>query len=426
MNVTVTLLLLSLLSATLIGFATESNINESGLLSIDKIFKILVIGLAFIVLLFRKKRFYLPKDIWVYILIGIFFILCLLINYLFYSEGDDFNAFRAKKEIVRLAVILIIFLLCGGLLSENSDYKIFVYIFGMFGLVVSILSLYQTFTGQSERTSAYIGGYLRAGVDITGLSLGGALNIIFSVCMIGYLIKDKFIHKLLFFLSLVIIQGARFATFSTGTLLSSIITIVISIFLLRVYHIKALRDFLKITIFMIFLFSIFMWKTGLTKTIFYRAFFSDEHVKQASFYSRLDQHKGYLKLVRERPENLVFGVGTARLPALLGKDLDLHNSYLRPLAVGGVVAFVCYLFLCWFCLRDFLFSIKTQHTDEVHLIVSIFFLAAYVGWAFHAATFPADTSCVQWFFFIFAFMLRHTISRNINHTMSLVSPRIKC
>ena len=422
MNVTVTILLMSLLSATLIGFITESNINESGLFSIDKIYKISVFGIAFTILLFKRKKFYMQKDVWIYILMGFFFLLFLFINYLFSGDSYDLDTLRAKKEIIRITVLLMTFLLCAGLLSKISNYNVFIYSFTLFGLLISIFSLCQTITGQSGRISGYVGGYLRAGIDITGLSLGGILNITFTACLIGYLTKNNPIYRLLFFSILICIQCARFATFSTGTLLSSIITALTSIFLLKAYHTKALNAFLKITLFMVFLFSIFIWRAGLFSTVFYRVLLSDEHVKESSYYSRINQYKGYLKLIQEKPESIIFGVGSARLPELLGTNVDLHNSYLRPLAVGGIGTCICYLLLNWFCLRDFLFSIKMQHGDEIHLIVSILFLAAFIGWSFQAATFPADTSCVQWFFFIFAYLLRHAVSKTNSCTIRLVRP----
>lgn len=422
MNKIVVILLLSLLlSAALVGFLTGVSITESGFFSLDKIIKFLVLTLAFLTLLFQRSKFNIPEDIWRYILLGLFILLTLLVHHLFSESTDDFFIFRAQKEIVRLSVMLIIFLLCSTASLKSSDYRILVYSFAAAGLLLGILAVYHSVSGVVDQPWRSVGAYLRAGVGITdGNTVAAILNITSMAALAGYLIEKKLLTKLLFLSFLVIAQAGRFATFSNGALLSIVITIVAASLLLKVYHRKVLKPFLRIFLFIAFLFFVFILGTGIFRTVFYRAMLSDEHVKGASIYSRLDQYEGYVNLIKKEPANLIFGVGTASLPAKLGRGLDLHNSYIRPLAVGGTGAFLSFLFLWWLCLRNFIFSIKAKQVNEIHRTISILFFAGFIGWSFQAATLPSDTSVVQWFFFMFAYVFRRTACQRSGSVVSSV------
>lgn len=393
--------------------------NESGLSSIDKLIKLAAFALAFMILLFQRKKLNMPRDIWIYILAGIFILFSFLVNYLLFDYSDDFTAFQAKKEIVRLAIVLVVFVLCVAVSSDTSDYRLFVYAFGIMGLLLSILAIHHSLTGEVEAPSAYVGDYLRAGTETTDTNyLGAILNIVSVAVLIGCLIQNKLLSKILFLSLLVIIQCARFATFSTGSLLSFVITVIAAICLLEKYRMETLKPFLKTVLFLTFLFIILIWRTGLLTTIFYRVLLSDDTVKQSSINSRVDQYKEYIEFIKEKPASLILGIGTANARTMLGTGGHFHNSYLRPLAVGGIVAFGCFLFLWWHCLRDFIFSIKTSQENEVHHMVSIFFFASFIGWSFQSGTLPADASTIQWFFFIFAYLLRHgsnSVLPNGNH-----------
>jgi O-antigen ligase len=149
-----------------------------------------------------------------------------------------------------------------------------------------------------------------------------------------------------------------------------------------------------------------VWKPALPATVFYRVTFSDTKVKQDSIDSRLRQYDRYLNLISEKPSALIWGAGPAGLHRALHGDL--HNSYLRAWAVGGILGFGAFLYLCGNCLRDFLLSIRRSRGSELHHVVSIYFLAAFLGWSCQAATVPADTSCIQWFFFMLAYLLRRS------------------
>lgn len=382
---------------------------ESRLLSIDKIFKLAVLALAFMILLFQRKKLNMPRDIWIYILPGTFILFSFLVNHLLSDYPDDFIAFQATKELVRLSIILLVFLLCVAVSSDTSDYRLFVYAFGILGLLLGILTIHHSLTGEIEESWYYVDGHLRAGMKVTDPNfLGAILNIVSVAVLIGCLIQNKLLNKIFFLSILVIIQSARFATFSTGSLLSLVITVIAAIYLLKKYHTEMLKPFLKIVLFLTFLFIILIWRTGLFTTVFYRVLFLDDTVKQSSIYSRLNQHKRYIDIIKEEPWKLILGVGTGNVPTRLGTGGHFHNSYLRPLAVCGIVAFGCFLFLCWRCLKDFIFSIRTSQANEVHRIVSIFFFACFIGWSFQAATVPADTSTIQWFFFMLAYLLRRS------------------
>lgn len=384
---------------------------ESRLLSTDKLIKLAVFALAFMILLFQRKKLNMPRDIWIYILPGTFILFYLLVNHLVSDYADDFITFQARKEIVRLAIVLVVFGLCVAVSSDTSDYRLFVYAFGILGLLLAILVIHHSLTGEIEESWEYVGSYLRAGSKTTDANyLGAILNMVSVAVLIGCLIQNRLLSKIFFLSILVITQAARFATFSTGSILSFVITVIAAICLLKKYRTEMLKPFVKIVLFVIFLFIVLIWRTGLLTTVFYRVLLSDDTVKASSIYSRLNQYKQYIDFVKEEPLKLIFGIGTTNVPTLLGTGGHLHNSYLRPLAVGGIGTFVCFLFLWWHCLKDFVFSIKTSQTNEVHQIVSIFFFAGFIGWSFQAATIAADTSTIQWFFFMLAYILRRSAS----------------
>ncbi len=410
MNKIVTILLLSLFSVYFTGLLTGSNMGESRLLSIDKIFKLAAFALAFMILLFQRKKLNIPRDIWIYILAGTFILFSFLINYLVSAYPDDFIAFQAKKDIIRLAIILLVFVLCAAVSSDTSDYRPFVYAFAILGLLLGILTIYNSFTGKFGESWHYVDGYLRAGAKTTDSNLLGAvLNIASVAVLIGCLIQNNLLSKIFFLSLLIIIQAARFATFSTGSLLSLVITVIAAMCLLKKYHAEMLKPFLKIVLFVIFVFIIMILRTGLSNTVFYRVLLSDDVVKGSSIDSRVGQYKEYIEYIKEKPANLILGIGSVNARTM-STGGQIHNSYLRPLVEGGIVAFGCFLFLWWRCLKDFFFSIKTSQTNEVHHIVSIFFFASFIGWSFQAGTVPSDISTIQWFFFILAYMLRHSAS----------------
>jgi O-antigen ligase len=153
--------------------------------------------------------------------------------------------------------------------------------------------------------------------------------------------------------------------------------------------------------------------TGLFDAFFYRIKLSDEFVRRASIESRLEQYSNFLEMIKEEPSRILVGCGTASFPNKLRLSLDLHNGYLRPLGVAGILGFLCFNTLCVLCLRNFLAA--ARRSDGSLKVVSIFFFAAFVGWSFQAAVQPDDTSVIQWFFFIMGYVLMRSASFATGH-----------
>ena len=404
-------ILIALFIPFLFGLSANISILHSGIFSIDKLIRISILYVCIITLLMELRYSTIPQDFNPYLIASIT-ILVILSVHLLYSSSGDFYSIRAKKEVLRIAALILIFTVCAYGALIHFDYQFLAKGLAVLGLLTGMLAIMHSFTGQVSWSSPYVGSYLRAGTSLVDANILGAfLNITTFSALAVYLIVKKLQYKLILIAAILIMLTGRFFTFSTGSLASLSLSTVAAYLLFYKYNKENFRHYLRILLFILIVFSILITMTDMFDTFFYRLDFSKEQVMKSSITGRINQHKSYFALLRDEPSRILYGYGTAELPIRLGTG-DLHNGYLRPLAIGGIPLFVCFAFLLWRCFVDFSSAVRNSTNDMQS--ISICFFAAFIGWSFQAATLPDDTSLLQWFFFILAYILsKISIQTNI-------------
>ena len=342
MNRLTTLLLLSLFTSHFIGLFTGTNMIESGLFSADKLIKMSILATVTLCLIFRRRGPGYDNSVSKYILCGGFILGFLVIHQIFTYTNDVANLHLAEKEIVRFGYILAIFYLCSIAFTHGHSLNLFLRVFTIAGIVLSCLAIHHSFTGEAQMQGKVVAGFLRAGSDITDANiLGAVLNIFSMVALASVLTEPKPLLRVISGLGFLLIQLARFSTFSTGSTLSFAISLAVTVVMLRQHRKKAFRSTMAIIIFAVSGIAGLLVQTGLMETVSYRLMFRSEKVIDASIGTRVDQYMGYYALVADEPVLLISGTSSAELPAKIGTRHTLHNCFLRALATGGVVGFVC-------------------------------------------------------------------------------------
>ncbi|MFW9879127.1 MAG: O-antigen ligase family protein [Candidatus Thorarchaeota archaeon] len=385
---------------------TKTDIVGSGLISLDKLIKPLLIFLIVIVLLSAKRPISIDKNIVLYILPSFIFLFILSAHY-FYSNGHDpANTMRAFKEIIRLASFLSILIICSTVTLSFSDLRFMTYMIALLGIPLGISSLIDSLTRSTIKTWKYVEGYLRAGTEIVDPNALAAVLNISSLCALScFLIVRRYKFKLLLLLAFVVGQAGRFATFSTGSFISIILSLLIFSFFIGRYQKKLFINLFLVIIVIMLIFSIILMSTDLTKTIFYRVLLSDEIVYKATVGNRVDQYMSLIKIAINEPYTLIFGTGTVLSTEILDTKVDFHNSYIRPLLVAGVLGFISIIWIWLITLIRMYRAIKIPHLSDNDLIILIAFFSGFVGWSFQAATLPSDTSVIHWFFIILGYQV---------------------
>jgi len=418
MNAMCTLLLLSLFSAYAVGLLTGSNMWDSQFASLDKVIKLAAIAAAGAYLFGRRNAPRIPRDLWLYMCAGLFIFAGFLLQYLGFEQQDGRILFQVEKELIRLATILALFFLCVAVARDCRNYSVFLYSFSAFGLVIALLAINSALAGETDQAWDYVDDYLRAGSGTTDANyIGAVLNIGSLAAIASLLVEKSRLLSVFLFVGVLVMQAGRFATFSSGSAVSMVVTVgVVTYLLFKQHRIEAVRKLWIALAVMAAVLAVVIEGAGLWDTVFYRLQLSDETVKLSSIDSRLGQYEQYLGYVKEDPGYLFFGIGITNAYSLsTGKQL--HNSFLRPLAVAGFVPFFCFILLWWRCVRDFQRAIAASGRHSDLQLVAVVFFSSFIGWSVQAATLPADTSTVQWFFFILGYLLRNsaesrTASRN--------------
>ena len=398
------LILISLFMPFFSAFILGVNMTETGLLSYDKLTKLILIYIGIIVV-FKRKKTSFPRDFPVYFWLLVSIIAVLSLHQL-YTDSTGFFAINAQKEIVRLSTFLIVLFIVALYGLRVEDCRFLVLCFAFIGLTVGLISVYHSITGVSDMTGKYVGGFLRAGTGIIGANfLGSLLNLATLASIAGYLTVSKVQYKPLFFFAIIGSQLGRFTTFSSGSFFSIIISVFVLLLLLRTYD----RKNYVVTVKALFVASCVLLGaviiSGTGEVVLYRLFLSDEYVMSSSIGSRLEQYEAYIALISKDPWGLLVGYGAADFPVVYGLSMTMHNVFVRSLAIGGVVCFTAFTALWYLSFKNFTYDIKSE--DGLYRTISICFFAAFIGWTFQSLTLPAFASTLQWFFFILAYALRH-------------------
>lgn len=404
----VVILLLSFFLPFLIGLLSQSNMVDRAVFSIDKVLKLLLIYLLLIIAL--KSRFMIPRHFLKYPGLALVYLFILFAHYSF-TDGNPSTMLHARTEVIRLTGFIIIFFMCAMTKFDSGSLRLLLRCLGVFGFFLGFSMIWHSLAGEAAQSQVYYAygqSFRRGGTGIVAAPYFAALaNITSMAAIAGFLVERKWLYKTFFLLTFAVSQSGRFLTFSSGGLISFVLSMVAALFLLNRYDKKTYRIFLKVSLAMVSIFSVVILTTELKDILFYRLLLSDEHVMTASIYSRLDQYMGLWEVFRASPWKVLYGIGTAEQNSLLGTEL--HNTYLRPLAVAGIGGFLAFITLYWLAFKNFNHAIKQGENDRIHFLTSLFFFAGFIGFSFQAAFSPADTSVITWFFFMTAYILKERV-----------------
>lgn len=399
-----------------LGFLLRMTAEETADL-ISKIIKAFLLYAAGILIVTNyRKILFIDKEYGKYIWSTLFLAIPYFIHFFFSKSNIELFNNYAVNELVVFAFMIMIFTISAIFNFKFNDYHFLVWSFAIFGIALSLQAIWYSISVTPTRLiDRYVGEFLRAGTEATDPNLVSAILNICSMAAIGsYLIGKNIVGKALSIFAFLISQAGRALTFSTGGFFSLLFSLIILSMFLKGNNRKSLFGF--IIIILIVSCGIII-SLGIADILFYRILFSDESVMQSSIYSRVDQYREFLRLIEENPLILLHGTGSARLPELLGLNITLHNSYLRPLAVGGVISFMAFIFLYWQCIKNFQNSLRYIHEPKMKLIIITVF-AAFIGWSFQAATLPADASGINLFFFSIAYALKKSVRREYESNKS--------
>ena len=389
------------------GLISGESTAISGLSSIDKLIKPVLIFILLLALILNNKwQTRSPVSGYVLALLALILI---LFSHLVVSP-NTVDSMPAVKELARLSGFLIFIVCCSMVNLKDSDYRFLLFTLGLIALPIAVLSIHHSFTGDLDKSWKYVGGYLRAGSGILDANaLAGLINLV-SLCALGsFLIVKNASYKTYYFLAFVIGQAARFTTFSTGSFINILLALMVIVYMLRKYDAKNYKRVFKIGILSVFIIVGLMAYYGLFEAAFYRLTFSDDKVVDASVSSRLSQYEDLLSIVHERPSVLLIGAGNSEARELVRNGLEFHNAYLRPLLTTGLIGFIAFIFICIKSYTNYKKVIVKVSDAGASAVPYIIFYAAFIGWSFQAATIPADTSVIQWFYLILGYSLGNII-----------------
>ena len=401
------ILLISLFMPFVLGLISGESTAVSGLSSIDKLLKPVLIMILLLALILNNK-WQSRRPMFGYVLSALALILILFSHLLVSSNTGD--SMPAIKELARLSGFLVFLICCSMVNLKDSDYRFLLYLLGLIALPVAILSIHHSFTGDLDKSWKYVGGYLRAGSGILDANaLAGLINLV-SLCALGsFLIVRNKTYKAYFFMAFVIGQAARFTTFSTGSFINILLALMVIIYMLRKHDAFNFKRVFRIGVLSVFIIVGLMAYYGLFEAAFYRLTFSDDKVVDASVGSRLSQYEDLINVIQERPSILFIGAGNSEARTLVRNGLEFHNAYLRPLLTTGLIGFIAFLFICFKSYKNYQTVIMKMSEANENTVPYIIFYAAFIGWSFQAATIPADTSVIQWFYLILGYSLGNLI-----------------
>jgi len=397
------LTLFSLFIPFLVGLG-GSNMLLSDSSSPDVILKILLLSLMIISLLFvREKRIYL-KNLSVYFIPSVIFLLILIYHYINSTHSSIEEFHFAKKEILRVAYFIVILVFGSLVRMKMKNYRFLIYQFVLFGIPLGLMAVRSAMIGNSVRRGMIVGEFVRAGGDLTATNnLAAALNITTFCAFIAFLIVKKRYQKIFCIVAALFSQAGRFATFSNGSLVGLVVSIFVSLYLFWKFDSAIYMRLWRIVIVFIVLLSAITIYSGKAEVLFSRFLGTDKTTGiLVSVSSRRDQYEGLWNLIVHEPEKLLFGVGTANVHSALKTTQTLHNAYLLPLVTAGVSGFASFMFIWWLSLKNFYAAVKCSVGKRDDTILTAMVLATYIGYSVQILTVPYSTSTTLWFFFILA------------------------
>lgn len=407
-NYLLPLLLIFLLLPMLSGIVFQYDLRNSGLLSLDKIFRMCVIFFGSFVVLsdIVFKRVY-DKFFCGYFLIPVSVFFISYFSQYIISDFGSIYQIDSSKETLRIFFILI-FLLLASRLAVKREFNLifFLVCVALIGFVSSIFAVYYSCFASISQNWRMVAGFVRAGDVVTDSNLIGAYLVMCSIVSIGcYLYFDlhKSRAKYFFVISFLASFIARVFTFSNGSLVNLFVSF-ICFFVL--YYKFISRKIIKVVPYIfIFLFLMIGWLfySGYWEIIFHRAYLGNAYARYESLGSRLEQYLDIITYFSKEPFSIFLGIGVSGMRDAIYSHAPVHNSFLKVFTVGGIPALLSYIYIIMRTYRIFFFVMSSS--DCLLKIFSLVFISSFTGWLVQSQTLPADTEMLNWFYISIAVVL---------------------
>jgi len=361
------LLTFSLFSIDTISFL---KIGTHPILNYDRIF-VLILLCIFLKELALKERKLVPIN-------GMEIIFLFLFLFIVYSILDKtINKLTGIRYLVDAFLLpFIIYFLSKNFISERKDFIKFVNIFLIVGMYLSLMGIYEYFSGQDLFPDTVYGGlritenrWLRVnGPYQRDYTLGIGCLICFFITLYKYMITDKRKRLLNIFhvCILLVTIVAIYATFYRGVWLAGL-TGLITWFLIR------RKGFIKLNIFIIVLvLFIIPFVDDFRSSEFYGSRIAD--AKNVEF--RFRRYDTSLSLFRESP---ILGIGFRNFTARTG-TVSQHNQILAMLSETGLIGVSLYISLLFMLAYYGIKNYKLSHSylEREFVIIFLCLLVVYI------------------------------------------------
>lgn len=376
---------------------------------VDDILKVSFIVFSFFLILKNIHHIKLSKYELIYYLLSFFYVFSVFLVTLTSLDNSSVKYLNSVKELFRLLLFMVSLLLLPILVSKIGKIKDkYLYLLILYGLVLSVASIYNSFYGYAENLGRYVGSLVRAGADVFDSNLLSAILNIFTAMGIGMLILrcKKNLALVLIVLSFI----GRSLTFSTSGWIGFAILIICSLIVLKSkfyqnYKIINAKFIFGATLISAISFLLIL-NFNLADIIFYRLNLSDEYVQEASVGSRVRQYENTINYIYNDFTALFSGVGISAIPSVTGTGYDMHNSILRALLSGGFVALISFMALQ---VMLFLIMFKCVNIDRFESkfdsLLAWTFITTYPAWFVQMQTLPADSSAIMLIYIVLGFYL---------------------
>lgn len=381
--------------------------------TISKIIRALLIYFSLLIILIKSKGVKIRNNSIKYFILLLFFSAPYFLHFFVSGKsGVEHYDNAATRELILLSATLLVFLMVSSAKFTLHNWLFLMPAMLFLGIFLGVYSFWFAINYSTKIPAFSAYDFTRAGLEVTDPNYVGALLNILSLSGIYlFLTTGNFLAEYLSILAFLIIQVDRVFTFSNGSLVNSIISLLL---LIALIDDKKYKKKLYIIFGFLILLTIFIFISNLKKILFYRIPYWGESLEaQRSFLSRFEQLTQFTKLINDNPLLLLYGLGSARLPIALGLNHTIHNAPIRSLAIGGILSFSSFLCLWLLTYKNFKHSIKHCKNEKLKIML-IILLSAFIGWSVQSLTLPADVSALNLFFWSLAYSLANTVRESFN------------
>lgn len=303
----------------------------------------------------------------------------------------------AVSEVVRLAYwAMLLFAVSNVGLGERWLKRV-LGIQAWMGFLAGVATVLSAYLSTTSLIGNQIGDLTRAGTGYVDPNVLGGYLTVSAICALALSFAGSREARRVYFMLFVASSAARFWTFSNGSLLGEICGVAALLVLTGALRPTRLRkEVVLLGVGALAGAAVLLGVHGASLLLDRIPGLSDKLAYGASVTSRVAQYVGVERMISTAPAKLITGVGAVSVVPDLGTGYTLHNALLRPLLVGGVLAFLSYLLANAVAIRSVLHARRGVMRGTPRMLLCGL-LAAYVGWTVQSLTLPADSYTIEWY-----------------------------